>query len=40
MPIFAVCMSLHALANLLEDLRLAPRRLHPAFQAANPDAVN
>ena len=40
MPIFALCMSLHALANLLEDARLAPRRAHPAFQADNPDAVN
>ena len=40
MPIFALCMSLHALANLLEDLRLAPQRKHPAFQAANPEAVN
>lgn len=40
MPIFALCMSLHALANLLEDLRLAPQRAHPAFAAANPEAVN
>ncbi len=40
MPIFAVCMSLHALANLLEDLHLAPQRKHPAFQAAHPEAVN
>lgn len=40
MPIFALCMSLHALANLLEDLRLAPQRKHPAFQAANPETVN
>lgn len=40
MPIFALCMSLHALANLLEDLCLAPRRKHPAFAAANPEAVN
>ncbi|WP_314325538.1 TRAP transporter small permease [Comamonas aquatica] len=40
MPIFALCMSLHALANLLEDLRLAPKRTHPAFLATNPDAVN
>lgn len=40
MPIFALCMSLHALANLLEDLQLAPQRKHPAFAAANPEAVN
>ncbi len=40
MPIFALCMSLHALANLMEDLRLAPQRKHPAFDAANPEAVN
>lgn len=40
MPIFAVCMSLHALANLLEDMSLAPKRQHPGFVATNPDAVN
>ncbi|WPB55209.1 TRAP transporter small permease [Xylophilus sp. GOD-11R] len=40
MPIFALSMSLHALANLLEDMRLAPQRSHPAFAAANPEAVN
>ena len=40
MPIFAVCMSLHALANLLEDMNLAPKRQHPGFTATNPDAVN
>lgn len=40
MPIFALCMSLHALANLFEDMQLAPQRKHPAFQAANPEAVN
>lgn len=40
MPIFAVCMSLHALANLLEDLRLAPPRKHPEFQTGNAEAVN
>ena len=40
MPIFALCMSLHALANLLEDMHLAPQRKHPAFQTANPEAVN
>ncbi len=40
MPLFAVCMSVHALANLLEDLRLAPQRKHPEFQTANADAVN
>lgn len=40
MPIFAVCMSLHALANLLEDMSLAPKRQHPGFAATNPDAVN
>mgnify|MGYP003575419954 CR=1 FL=1 len=40
MPIFALCMSLHALANLAEDLRLAPPRKHPEFQTASADAVN
>lgn len=40
MPIFALCMTLHALANLLEDLHLAPKRQHPGFTATNADAVN
>lgn len=40
LPIFALCMTLHALANLLEDMHLAPKRQHPGFTATNADAVN
>ncbi len=39
-PIFAISMGLHALANLLEDMRLAPKRRHAAFQATNPETVS
>ncbi|RZT39228.1 TRAP transporter small permease [Cupriavidus agavae] len=40
MPLCALTISLHALANLLEDLELAPRRTFPEFQVGNSDAVN
>lgn len=38
MPVFALSMSLHALANLFEDLGLVARRELPGF-AANADGV-
>ena len=40
LPIFAVTLSLHALANLIEDLDLQPRRTHAGFNIANADVVN
>lgn len=39
MPLFALGLTIHALANLLEDLDLAPRRGHPEFHVSSPDAV-
>ena len=40
LPIFALTLSVHALANLLEDLGLQPRRVHAEFHILNADAVN
>jgi len=40
LPIFSLTLSVHALANLLEDLGLQPRRVHREFHVANADAVN
>ena len=37
-PIFAVTMFIHAVANVVEDLRLAPVRLRPDF--SNAEVVN
>jgi TRAP-type C4-dicarboxylate transport system permease small subunit len=39
MPLFAVSMTLHAVANLLEDLGLVARQELPGFAAANADGV-
>ena len=40
LPLFATTMSLHATANLLEDLSLTPRRQFPEFPVTSPDMVN
>ncbi len=40
LPVFALSFSLHALANLIEDLGLQPRRAIEGFPVANADAVN
>ena len=40
MPLFALTFTIHALANLIEDLDLHPRAAIPGFRIANPDAVN
>lgn len=41
MPIFAVSMTIHGLANLLEDLGFAPRVAHAGFASlSNADSVN
>ena len=40
LPIFSLTFTLHALANLIEDMGLAPRRSHPGFDVVNADAVN
>lgn len=39
MPLFAFTMTLHALANLFEDLGLVARQELPGFTAANADGV-
>ena len=40
LPIFAVSMTIHGLANLLEDLDLVPRAAHPGFVLSDIDGVN
>lgn len=40
MPIFAVSMTIHGLANLLEDLALVPKASHPSFVLSAVDGVN
>ncbi|QCK84439.1 TRAP transporter small permease [Phreatobacter aquaticus] len=40
MPIFAVSMTIHGLANLIEDLELAPKASHPSFVLSAVDGVN
>ncbi|HSV58529.1 MAG TPA: TRAP transporter small permease subunit [Variovorax sp.] len=40
LPIFSLTLCVHALANLLEDLGLQPKRVHREFHVVNADAVN
>jgi TRAP-type C4-dicarboxylate transport system permease small subunit len=40
LPIFALSMAIHALANLAEDLRLVPPASHSGFRLSNAEAVN
>ena len=40
LPIFAVSMTIHGLANLLEDLELVPRTPPEGFQLSELDGVN
>lgn len=40
MPLFATSMTLHGLANLSEDLGLAPSQTLPAFAAGGAEGVN
>ena len=40
LPLFAATFSVHALANLLEDLGAADRVQHAGFDVVNADAVN
>lgn len=40
LPIFSLTFSVHALANLLEDLGWVERREHTEFQMASAEAVN
>jgi TRAP-type C4-dicarboxylate transport system permease small subunit len=40
MPLFALSMTLHALANLVEDLGLVAKRAQPGFATGTADGVN
>ncbi|MFS8035431.1 TRAP transporter small permease [Xanthobacter sp. AM11] len=40
MPLFAVSLTLHGLANLVEDLELAPRVVHRGFPMAHAEAAS
>ena len=40
LPIFSITLSVHALANLLEDIGLQPKRVHTEFHVVNADSVN
>jgi TRAP-type C4-dicarboxylate transport system permease small subunit len=40
MPIFAASITIHSLANLMEELDLAPRTTQPGFATAQADGVN
>jgi TRAP-type C4-dicarboxylate transport system permease small subunit len=40
LPLFSITLTLHALANVIEDLGFQPRRTHPEFHVVNADAVN
>lgn len=40
MPLFAVSITLHGLANLVEDLDLVPRRVHAGFPMAHAEAAS
>jgi TRAP-type C4-dicarboxylate transport system permease small subunit len=40
LPLFSATFTVHALANLLEDLGAAERVQHPGFDVVNADAVN
>lgn len=40
MPFFAVCMTIHSIANLLEELGLVPREQHANFLKSNLEGIN
>lgn len=40
LPIFALSLTVHALANLFEELEVCPRIVHPGFDVVSADAVN
>jgi TRAP-type C4-dicarboxylate transport system permease small subunit len=40
LPIFALSLAVHALANLLEELQACPRVVHTGFDVVSADAVN
>ena len=40
LPIFSITLTVHAFANLLEELEASPRLVHPGFDVVSADAVN
>ncbi|MCO5112438.1 MAG: TRAP transporter small permease [Burkholderiaceae bacterium] len=40
LPVFALSLTVHALANLFEELKVCPRIVHPGFDVVSADAVN
>lgn len=40
LPIFSLTLTVHAVANLLEELEASPRLVHPGFDVISADAVN
>lgn len=40
LPIFSLTLTVHAVANLLEELEASPRLVHPGFDVVSADAVN
>lgn len=40
LPIFSLTLTVHAVANLLEELEASPRIAHPGFDVVSADAVN
>ena len=40
LPIFSLTLTVHAFANLLEELEASPRLVHPGFDVVRADAVN
>lgn len=40
LPLFSLTLTVHAFANLLEELELSPRIVHPGFDVVSADAVN
>ena len=40
LPLFSLTLTVHAFANLLEELEVSPRVVHPGFDVVSADAVN
>ncbi len=40
LPLFSLTLTVHAFANLLEELEASPRVVHPGFDVVSADAVN
>ena len=40
LPLFSLTLTVHAIANLFEELEVCPRIVHPGFDVVSADAVN